>query len=221
MERCVRGILDFQESLDAGQRAEFERLAGGQSPVLMLITCSDSRIDPALIMRSSPGDVFVIRNAGNIVPPIGEHPSGEAATIEYGVSALNVHDIVVCGHSQCGAMTGLLNPEAVEALPQVKCWLATASESFDRAKAKVGNVDEAALLQACVECNVLVQMERLRAYPAVRERLERGETNIHGMVFNISAAEVTYYDEGRGEFVPLREVADRFLTSNANAKSVV
>lgn len=213
MERCVRGILDFQDSLDANQRAEFKRLAGGQAPVLMLVTCSDSRIDPSLLMRSSPGDIFVIRNAGNIVPPIDGHPSGEAATIEYGIQALNVRDIVVCGHSHCGAMTGLIKPEIVEDLPQVKSWLVNAQAACERAKVQAPGVHEEVLLQRCVECNVLLQIEHLKTYPAVKERLAEGNLQIHGMVFHINSAAVDFYDEARGEFVPLRDVAHRFVSS--------
>ena len=113
----------FQDKVFPSQRSHFERLADGQSPSTLFITCSDSRIVPHLFTQTEPGELFVLRNAGNLVPPYTAEHSGEAATIEYAVQVLKVQDIVVCGHSHCGAITGVLRPELLEDLPAVEKWL--------------------------------------------------------------------------------------------------
>jgi carbonic anhydrase len=120
MQKLVDGIHQFQQNIFSTRQSLFQRLADGQQPLALFITCSDSRIDPGLLMQTDPGELFIMRNAGNIVPAYGTVHGGEAATIEYAVSVLNVKDIIVCGHSHCGAMAGLLNPEAVAELPAVR-----------------------------------------------------------------------------------------------------
>src|SRR6516162_5964907 len=126
MQKLIQGIHRFQQENFRPMQGLFEELSKHQNPEALFITCSDSRIDPNLLTRSGPGDLFILRNAGNIVPPHGAAPNGEAATIEFAVVALNVKDIIVCGHSDCGAMKGLLRPELVAPLPAVSAWLAYA-----------------------------------------------------------------------------------------------
>src|ERR1044071_9547851 len=126
MQKLVHGIHRFQEGVFRSQKELFEQLSSGQKPAALFITCSDSRIDPNLLTQTEPGDLFILRNASNIVPPYGPYGGGEAATIEYAVSVLGVQDIIVCGHSHCGAMSGLLNPDQVRELPAVRNWLAHA-----------------------------------------------------------------------------------------------
>jgi carbonic anhydrase len=109
MQKLVDGVHQFQENVFGAKQALFERLADGQQPLALFITCSDSRIDPCLLTQTQPGELFILRNAGNIVPPYGQGSGGEAATIEYAVCALKLKDIIVCGHSHCGAMNGLLH----------------------------------------------------------------------------------------------------------------
>src|SRR6476660_5591747 len=131
MQKLIQGIHRFQERDFQPLQGLFEQLAHGQTPETLFITCSDSRIDPNLLTRSKPGELFILRNAGNIVPPHGAASGGEAATIELAVSALGVKDIIICGHSHCGAMQGLLQPDEVKALPAVSQWL-THAESTRR-----------------------------------------------------------------------------------------
>lgn len=126
MEKLIRGIHEFQSTHFSPQRELFQRLAGGQRPDALFITCSDSRIDPSLLTQTKPGELFILRNAGNIVPPYGAANGGEGATIEYAIRALGIRDIIVCGHTHCGAMQGLLQPEALEDLPAVRSWLSHA-----------------------------------------------------------------------------------------------
>ncbi|MCA9419048.1 MAG: carbonic anhydrase, partial [Candidatus Omnitrophica bacterium] len=123
MQKLVEGIHQFQSDIFGSKQRLFERLTHGQSPLALFITCSDSRIDPSLMTQSEPGDLFIMRNAGNIVPPYGSVAGGEAATIEYAVTVLKVKEIIICGHSLCGAMDGLLHSEQLEGLNAVKSWL--------------------------------------------------------------------------------------------------
>src|SRR5579863_8006780 len=123
MQKLIQGIHQFQGKSFLPLQGLFEQLAKGQNPETLFITCSDSRIDPSLLTQSKPGDLFILRNAGNIIPPHGAGNGGEAATIELAVTALGVKDIIICGHSHCGAMHALLKPERVAALPAVASWL--------------------------------------------------------------------------------------------------
>ena len=123
MEHLLSGVHQFQSQVFQRERDFFDNLVAGQSPSALFVTCSDSRVDPNLITQSGPGELFVLRNAGNIVPPHGASNGGEAATIEYAVAALGVRDIVICGHSCCGAVQALLHPEKAAALPLVSRWL--------------------------------------------------------------------------------------------------
>ena len=167
MQKLIQGIHQFQREDFLPLQGLFEQLAKGQNPETLFITCSDSRIDPNLLTRSKPGDLFILRNAGNIVPPHGAANGGEAATIEYAVAALGVKDIIICGHSHCGAMQGLLQPEQVASLPAVSSWLSHAETTRRIIRDNYGYLDGERLLTATVEENVLVQLENLRTHPAV------------------------------------------------------
>ncbi|MFJ9037054.1 carbonic anhydrase [Streptomyces sp. NPDC102406] len=164
-----------------GQRPEeFARLAEGQSPQVLFITCSDSRVVPALITGARPGELFELRTAGNIVPahPTGL-PSGESATIEYAVEVLGVQDIVVCGHSHCGAVGALVRGDDLEAVPAVRDWLAHATEH-----PPTGDPADPAVA-AAVQHHVLAQLLRLRSYPCVERRLADGRVRLHGWYYEV------------------------------------
>ncbi len=210
MQTLVSGIHEFQRSVFSQQRRLFEKLAEGQQkPQALFITCSDSRINPNLLTQTDPGEIFILRNAGNIIPPYGALSGGEAGTIEYAVSVLKVREIVVCGHSHCGAMAGLLNPEAVAELPAVRSWLAYA-ETTRRIIAENYKhmTDPVARLTATIEENVLVQLEHLRTHPAVAAALSRHELTLHGWVYKFEAGQVFSYDPESGQFLSLDEQAD-------------
>jgi len=181
-------------------------LASGQQPSTLLITCSDSRIVPHLLTQTEPGELFVLRNAGNLVPPYTAEHSGEAATVEYAVQVLKVQDIVVCGHSHCGAITGVLRPEILDGLPAVEKWL----EHADMVRQEIleqGAVPEAGddLLTAAVKANVLVQLGHLRTYPAVAAAKAAGSLALHGCFYRFETGEVTAFDNAIGRFVPIAE----------------
>lgn len=205
MQKLIQGIHRFQQETFRPLQGLFEQLSKGQSPETLFITCSDSRIDPNLLTRSRPGDLFILRNAGNIVPPHGVPSGGEAATIEFAVAALGVRDVILCGHSHCGAMRGLLYPEEVASLPALASWLAHAETTRRIVRDNYGHLDGDRLLTATVEENVLVQLENLRTLPVVASRLVRGDLHLHGWVYKIETGEVFAYDLSCGQFVPVAQ----------------
>ena len=205
MQKLIEGIHHFQRESFRPLQGLFEQLAHGQNPETLFITCSDSRIDPNLLTQSQPGDLFIVRNAGNIVPPYGVASGGEAATIEFAVTALGVKDIILCGHSHCGAMKGLLHPEQITTLPAVAHWLKHAETTRRIMRENYQHLDGDALLTATIEENVLVQLEHLRTLPAVAARLKRGDLHLHGWVYKIETGEVFAYDAEAGQFVPVAQ----------------
>ena len=204
MEKLVRGLHAFQDHFFSPQRELFERLAKGQTPEALFITCSDSRINPNLITQTGPGDLFIMRNAGNIIPPYGAGNGGEAATIEYAVAVLGVKDIILCGHSHCGAMGGLLKPEGLNDLPAVKSWLGHAEATRRIMRENYPTLTDGPLLTATVEENVLVQLEHLRTHPAVAAKLAKGDLHLHGWVYKFETGQVFAYDPEQGQFTPLK-----------------
>lgn len=204
MQKLVRGIHKFQNEVFASQRALFERLAKGQSPETLFITCSDSRISPNLLTQTEPGELFILRNAGNIIPPHGAAAAGgEAATIEFAVAGLGVRDIVVCGHSGCGAMAALVTPGKAAELPALGSWLVHAEATKRIMQLNYGHLAGEALITATVEENVLVQLEHLRTHPAVAARLARGDLYLHGWVYKLETGAVFHYEPDQGQFLPL------------------
>lgn len=205
MQKLIQGIHQFREENFLPLQGLYEKLAKGQNPETLFITCSDSRIDPNLLTRSKPGDLFILRNAGNIIPPHGAANSGEAATIEFAVEALGVKDIIICGHSGCGAMAGLLEPAKLAQLPATAEWLAHAEQTRRIIDANYKHLEGERLLTAAVEENVLVQLENLRTQPVVAARLAKGDLRIHGWVYKIATGEVFAYDLASGQFIQVAE----------------
>ena len=208
MQKLVRGIHQFQTEYFQPHQERFSRLTTGEEPVALFISCSDSRVSPTVLTQSQPGDVFVLRNAGNIAPPYGTSNGGEAATIEYAVSALGVKHIIVCGHTYCGAMKALLNPDMVCELPAVADWLTYAQTTRDIIHANYAHLDEDAQHRAAIEENVLVQLENLRTHPSVGRKIEEGEIHLHGWVYKIETGDVFSYDPSEGQFLRLVAAAE-------------
>jgi carbonic anhydrase len=214
MQKLVKGIHDFQKNIFQSQQQLFERLAVAQTPDALVITCSDSRVVPNLITQTDPGDLFLIRNAGNIVPPYGAATmGGEAATIEYAIDALGIKDVIVCGHSRCGAMKGLLEPESLRELPVVSTWLQNAEGTRRIMKRCYEHLEGDALLTATVEENVLVQLENLRTHPSVQAGLAKGQLSLHGWVYKLETGRVFAYDPEQGQFLPIEQVTPRPIPS--------
>jgi len=202
MQKLVDGLHHFQNHVFSSQREFFERLARGQHPMACFITCSDSRIDPNLITNTEPGELFIVRNVGNIVPPHGTVNNGEAAAIEFAVVALGIKDIIVCGHTGCGAMGGLLQPEGLSKMPGVREWLRHADATQQIIRENYEHLHGDALFTAAAEENVLVQVEHLRTLPAVAARLARGSVVLHAWMYKIETGETFEFDAASRQFVP-------------------
>lgn len=208
MQKLIEGVHKFQAEEFGRYRALFRKLSReGQSPHTLFITCSDSRVLAELITQSQPGDLFVVKNVGNIVPPaqVKGSTNSTAAAIEFAVEVLKVGDIVVCGHSQCGAMDALLRPSApLSSMPNLREWLQVA-EPVKRAIEKEYRhlVNDSERTVAAAEENVLFALENLRSYPAVQRRLSEGTLHLHGWFFKIATAELFAYDPEAMQFAPL------------------
>ena len=188
VDKLLGGISRFQKHVYPKHQDLFEELALGQRPDTLFITCADSRIDPCLLTQTKPGELFICRVIGNIVPPYPDAIGGVSATIEYAVGVLEVSTIVICGHTDCGVMKGALNPDALEAFPNVKAWL------------RYAEVEHRDLL-ALTEHNVVAQLKNLRTHPSVAARLEQGDLALHGWVYHIGDGTVTDYDQETGRFM--------------------
>lgn len=205
MEKLVKGVHAFQEEIFRSERELFQRLAKGQSPETLFVTCSDSRVNPNLLTGTNPGELFILRNAGNIIPPYSEIPCGEAATTEYAVAVLGVQDIIVCGHSHCGAIDALLDPDTTAELPAVRAWLSYAQETKRIVEENYGALSPEARASIAVQENVLVQIEHLKSLPTVAERLKDHSLGLHAWVYQIETGEVFAYDRTSGQYVPLSD----------------
>jgi carbonic anhydrase len=205
MQNLIQGVHHFHSYTFQEQRELFTRLSKSQHPQACFITCSDSRIDPNLITSTDPGDLFVVRNPGNIVPPIGTSNNGEAAAVEYAVMALGIKDIVVCGHSSCGAMKGMLFPNTVKEMPLVKSWLKYAGATERIIRENYQEIGEEELLVAAAKENVLVQVSHLYTLPVVAARMVRGLIRLHAWMYDIAQGRMFAYDSDQRRFVPLME----------------
>ncbi len=208
MQKLVEGIHQFQRDSFSQDQGLFETLVEGQNPLALFITCSDSRIDPNRLTQTKPGELFIQRTAGNIVPPYGAVHGGEAATIEYAVAALKVRDLIICGHSHCGAMGGLLNPDAVEKMPAVQNYLQHAESTKRIVEENYEHLtDPAKRLTLTVEENVLVQLENLRTHPSVAAAIGRGEFKLHGWVYKFETGDVFAFNPDKGQFLSIEDIA--------------
>ena len=196
IDKFLGGVSRFQKEIYPQHQDLFEKLALGQRPEALFITCADSRIDPCLLTQTKPGELFICRVIGNIVPPYPDALGGVSATVEYAVGVLRVAEVIVCGHTDCGVMKGALYPEALEAYPNVSAWLRYAQ--VERRDAE----PSAEVVLALTENNVVAQLKNLRSHPAVKARLEAGDLALHGWIYHIGPGTVTAYDEASGKFQP-------------------
>lgn len=205
MKHLIEGVNTFQRDHFEPNRETFRKLTRGQEPSALFITCSDSRIDPNLLTQTPPGELFVLRNAGNMVPAHGTVPGGgEEATVEYAMLELGVREVVVMGHSGCGAMGALLEQEHLNGLPAVSSWLAHA-QGARRSVEAGASYDGENLADAVIEANVLLQLENLLTHPSVAHRHAAGEVRLHGWVYGIGDGHVRAHDAGQECFVSLTD----------------
>ena len=210
MLKLLPGLHQFKKEIHWPNKEFFDRLSHGQSPDAVFITCSDSRIVTSLLTQTSPGELFVIRNAGNIVPAYEEHVGAEAAAIEFAVVQLEVKDIIVCGHLGCGAIAGLLKPESLEEMPDLGRWLQYAEKTKRILCDHYHEQDFESVHDIAVQENVLVQLENIRGLPSVSKRLWKREIELHGWVYEIQTGRVYIYDPVDEEFQPFTLGPDGF-----------
>lgn len=217
MKPFIEGAMKFQEDVFPAMSGLFQRLATNQNPGVLFIACSDSRVVPELLTQQQPGDVFVIRNAGNIVPSYTSEPGGVTASVEYAVGVLGVTDVVVCGHSDCGAMTAVAKHACLDHLPAVANWL----RHCDAAKA----VNEAhrhdtpeAKVSAMVYANVIAQLTNIRTHPTVALALKQGRLSLHGWVYDIETGAINALDGKQDLFVSLADYPDAVAFSHSEQR---
>ncbi|MCR9180732.1 carbonic anhydrase [Erythrobacter sanguineus] len=205
MSRFALGVIKFQREVFPEKKKLFERLSTGQSPEALFITCSDSRIETAMITQTDPGELFILRNAGNIVPPHTNQTGGMTASIEFAVGALQVPNIVICGHTECGAMKGAMHSEGLTNLPHVREWLGFAKGAVDIVETLGAGLSEEAKMRLLLEQNVMLQLQHLKTHPTVAVALAQKAVQLHGWVYDIKSGGVSAYDEASESWVPIEE----------------
>jgi carbonic anhydrase len=202
LERLKQGIRRFRKDVYPARAEQFQKaMREPQRPYALVITCADSRIHPDVLTQSHPGDLFVTRNIGNMVPAYGDMLGGVSAVLEFAVSGLGVKHVVVCGHSDCGAMKALVDPASVESMPTVKRWLRNAHAALSVVKAvEDSGTGEAERLKLLAEKNVLLQMQHVRTHPSVAGAMARGELTISGWYYDIAKGEVSVCESEDGKF---------------------
>lgn len=219
MKKLIQGIVEFRQNLTNENRELFAKLALGQKPDSLFIACSDSRVVPNLFASTNPGDLFVLRNIGNLIPPCSApfQDNSASAALEFSIFSLKVRDIIVCGHSECGAMQALL--QGVEDLDRthLNAWLQYGQESL--VKVRQGAILDAslALHNQLSQVNVLQQMEHILSYPFVQERVKKGKLRIHGWWFDIGHADVYCYESAVGRFVQIDEEEAKLILQRYEA----
>jgi carbonic anhydrase len=204
MKELIEGFRRFRQEAYPARRDLFHELAHHQSPDTLFIACSDSRVVPELVTQSEPGRMFVVRNAGNIVPPLGPQPGGVSATVEYAVAVLGVKSVVICGHSDCGAMTAVASGHDLAHIPAVRSWLqhADAAKAVNDTHHHESGEEH---LSGLIRENVVAQLFHLRTHPSVSSALAAGKLTLHGWVYDIESGLIDALDGRSGRFVPLFE----------------
>lgn len=205
MPGFAAGVVRFQNDIYPEKRALFEQLSKGQSPEALFITCSDSRIETAMLTQTEPGELFICRNAGNIVPPHTSQTGGMTASIEFAMAVLKVPHIVICGHTECGAMKGAMDIDGLTGLPHVRQWLGYSKAAVDVVDRLGKDKTDAERMTMLLEQNVMLQLQHIRTHPSVAARLASGEVTLHGWVYDIKTGAVSALDEAGNRFVPVSE----------------
>ena len=228
MKKLIRGLDKFRQTYVSSHQELLEQLSHGQKPRVLFIACSDSRVDPNLITNTDIGELFVIRNAGNIIPPYGAANGGEGGTIEYAIHALGIEQVVICGHSNCGAMKGLLKLNKLQKdMPLVYDWLKHAESTRRMVLETYPHYKGDDLMEMLVAENVLIQIDNLKTYPIVRSRLHQGRLKIYAWIYNIETGNVLAYDARTHTYIPpegqLLEEEDtvRSFSLSTNNESII
>jgi len=194
VRKLLEGVYKFKTEIFPERKDLFAELSATQNPRIMFITCSDSRIDPNLVTQAPPGDLFICRNAGNIVPPHERNAGGTTASIEFAVASLKVRHLVVCGHTDCGAIKGAMNPEDLQDLPHVSDWMSHTLAAVAAVKARNNGRIGAEQLSELTEENVVLQLRHLVTHPAVAAAVATGNLQLHGWIYDIGEGDIRCYD---------------------------
>lgn len=207
MKKLIQGIVDFRKNLSPEGRALFAQLALGQKPDSLFIACSDSRVVPNLFASTNPGDLFVLRNIGNLIPPVTAplQDNSASAVLEFSIFNLNVSDIIVCGHSECGAIQALIQGVETGCCPHVSAWLKYGEKSVEKVKKGLVLDPKLPKHNQVSQANVLQQMEHIKSYPFVQERIKEKKLRLHGWWFDIAQADVYCYEPNVNRFVLIDE----------------
>ena len=204
MDHIVKGVLEFRKNVYPQHKDLFGELATGQSPEVLFFTCSDSRIDPNMMTGTHPGDLFICRNAGNIIPPHSNETGGMTASIEFAVAVLHVRHIIVCGHTDCGAVKGALDVGALKGLPHVQEWLGHCRSAIEIVRERHNLPHDEPLdsqyLNEAIEENVMQQVQHLRTHPTVAAKLATGKIQIHGWMYDIKSGNIRCCGQDSVEF---------------------
>ena len=209
MEDYAKGNQLFRTYFKKNKESLLNLVVKGQSPKALFIGCSDSRVIPDLMIQSNPGDLFVIRNVGNFVPPYkpDEDFHATASGIEYAVSVLNVKEVIICGHTHCGACKHLYSPIEDPSLIHTKKWLELGESAKTSAILSLGvNAPQEELLRLTEKLSVIRQIENILTYPIVKKRFENGDLSIHGWYYDIETGYIEYYNAESYEFLPLTDL---------------
>jgi carbonic anhydrase len=207
MKKLIQGIVDFRKNLTEESRNLFAKLALGQKPDVLFIACSDSRVVPNLFASTNPGDLFVLRNIGNLIPPASPEPreAGTQAALEFSLFSLNIADIIICGHSECGAMNALAQGIDTVCCPHLASWLKYGEEALDKVKKGFIIDPKLSLSNQISQVNVLQQIEHIKSYPFIRDRIEKKQLRVHGWWFDIGRADVYCYEPTLNQFILIDE----------------
>jgi carbonic anhydrase len=205
MKNLLQGYLRFREDIFPQQKDKFRLLADRQAPDALFITCADSRIVPSLILQTEPGDLFIARNVGNVVPPSGQMAGGISSTIEYAIGILKVKHVIICGHSDCGALKAVLQKMDLSRLPITHKWLKYVEAAWQYRGSDDPMGDEKAQHTALIHANVIAQLHNLKTHPEVATALAGGTLQVHGWYYDIMTGAIEAYDEQARRFVPLED----------------
>ncbi len=203
MKKLIRGLREFKANYFSAHQDLFIELAQGQKPRVLFITCSDSRIVPNLLTQAQVGELFIMRNAGNIIPPFGAANGGEGATVEYAIHSLGIEQVIVCGHSHCGAIKALLRlNELQEDMPLMYNWLKHTEATRRLVRENYRDYSGQELLEMTIAENVLTQIENLKTYPVIHSRLYQGRLKLYAWIYHLETGEVLVYDPHSHAYVP-------------------
>lgn len=213
MKKLIQGIVEFRKNLTNEKRDLFAKLALGQKPDALFIACSDSRVVPNLFASTDPGDLFVLRNIGNLIPPASSilQDNSAQAALEFAIFSLNISDIVICGHSECGAMQALLSGVDKSCCPHLASWLTYGKESLKNEEKNLIINPNLSEHNKISQINVLQQMHHIESYPFIQEKLNQGKLRLHGWWFDIAKADVYCYEQPLQQFVLIESAEAKII----------